>query len=95
VTRPNPFVGCLPKDRAYTHRIRALLRSVWDEDRVNAWMLREQPTLGGMTVVAAIGADRHNDVNALVLAVMARYAVHVPALDRPRPGESISERMPA
>jgi hypothetical protein len=95
VTRPNPFVGCLPKDRAYTHRIRALLRSVWPEDEVNAWMLREQRALGGATVVAAIGADRHAEVSALVMSVMARYAVHIPVLDRPRPGESVSERMPA
>jgi hypothetical protein len=91
----NGFVGCLPKDRGFTHQVRALLRSVWDEDHVNAWLLREQHELGGVTVVAAIAADRYTDVTALVVAVLADYVVRVPALDPPSPLRSIAERMPA
>ena len=95
MTRPNAFVGCRPKDRAFTHQVRALLRSVWDEDRVNAWLISEKPELGGQTPVAAIAHSRYGDVSALVLAVMARYAVQVPALDPPHPYQSVAERMPA
>lgn len=95
MSRPNNFIGCHPKDRGFTHEIRTLLRSVWTEDQVNEWLLAEKRTLDGLTVVAAIQGNRHDEVYALVLAVMGRYAVHVPALDRPTPYESISERMPA
>ena len=95
MSRPNNFIGCHPKDRGFTHEIRTLLRSVWTEDQVNEWLLAEKRTLDGLTVVAAIQGNRHDEVYALVLAVMARYAVHVAAIDRPSPYESISERMPA
>ena len=95
MTRPNDFIGCHPKDRGFTHEIRTLLRSVWTEDETNAWLVCEKRSLDGLTVVAAIQANRHDEVYALVLAVLARYAVRVPALDRPGPLDSISERMPA
>ena len=95
MTRPNDFIGCHPKDRGFTHEIRSLLRSVWTEDSVNTWMLAEQRPLDGLNAVAAIRANRHDEVYALVLAVMARYAVHVPVVDMRRPDESIAERMPA